>query len=76
MGEKSPARIEIYKYKWGMHMKFLHTADLHIGKSIYEFNMLEDQRYILQEILQIADEEISTTGLCQVQRQCSCWSGF
>ena len=57
MGEKSPARIEIYKYKWGMHMKFLHTADLHIGKSIYEFNMLEDQRYILQEILQIAEEE-------------------
>lgn len=38
-------------------MKFLHTADLHIGKSIYEFNMLEDQRYILQEILQIAGEE-------------------
>ena len=38
-------------------MKFLHTADLHIGKSIYEFNMLEDQRYILQEILQIADKE-------------------
>lgn len=38
-------------------MKFLHTADLHIGKSIYEFNMLEDQRYILQEILQIASGE-------------------
>lgn len=38
-------------------MKFLHTADLHIGKSIYEFNMLEDQRHILEEILQIAREE-------------------
>lgn len=38
-------------------MKFLHTADLHIGKSIYEFNMLEDQKYILQEILQIAKTE-------------------
>lgn len=38
-------------------MKFLHTADLHIGKSIYEFNMLEDQRYILEEILRIAMEE-------------------
>lgn len=38
-------------------MKFLHTADLHIGKSIFEFNMLEDQRYILQEILDIAKEE-------------------
>ena len=38
-------------------MKLLHTADLHIGKSIYEFNMLEDQKHILQEILQIAREE-------------------
>ena len=38
-------------------MKFLHTADLHIGKSIYEFNMLEDQRYILEEILRIATKE-------------------
>lgn len=38
-------------------MKFLHTADLHIGKSIFEFNMLEDQKYILQEILDIAKEE-------------------
>lgn len=38
-------------------MKFLHTADLHIGKSIFEFNMLEDQKYILKEILQIARDE-------------------
>lgn len=38
-------------------MKFLHTADLHIGKSIYEFHMLEDQQYVLQEILQIAKTE-------------------
>ncbi len=38
-------------------MKFLHTADLHIGKNIFEFNMLEDQKYILQEILNIAKEE-------------------
>ena len=38
-------------------MKFLHTSDLHIGKNIFEFNMLEDQKYILQEILDIAREE-------------------
>lgn len=38
-------------------MKILHTADLHIGKSIYEFNMLEDQKHILKEILQIAKDE-------------------
>lgn len=38
-------------------MKFLHTADLHIGKNIYEFSMLADQKYILREILQIAKDE-------------------
>ncbi len=41
----------------GNIMKLLHTADLHIGKTIYEFSMLEDQKYILEEILQIAREE-------------------
>lgn len=33
-------------------MKILHTGDLHIGKSFHEFSLLEDQRYILQQILQ------------------------
>lgn len=37
-------------------MKFLHLSDLHIGKRVYEFNMLEDQRFILEQILGIADE--------------------
>lgn len=35
-------------------MKFLHTADLHIGKIINDFSMLEDQRHILKQILEIA----------------------
>lgn len=34
-------------------MKLLHLSDLHIGKRVYEFSMLEDQRYILDEILEI-----------------------
>ncbi|MDR0286506.1 MAG: exonuclease SbcCD subunit D [Clostridiales bacterium] len=38
-------------------MKFLHTSDLHLGKSVHEFSMLEDQEYILKVILNIADEE-------------------
>ena len=38
-------------------MKFLHLSDLHLGKSVYEFSMIEDQDYILQEILKIADEQ-------------------
>lgn len=37
-------------------MKFLHLADLHLGKIVSEKNLLEDQRYILQEILNIAKE--------------------
>ena len=38
-------------------MKLLHTADLHIGKIVNEFSMLEDQKYVLNQILQIVKEE-------------------
>lgn len=37
-------------------MKFLHISDLHLGKSIHEFSLLEDQEYILKTILNIADD--------------------
>ena len=38
-------------------MKFLHLSDLHIGKRVYGFSMLEDQSYILSRILEIAAGE-------------------
>lgn len=38
-------------------MKFIHLSDLHIGKRVNEFSMLEDQKYILNDILNIIDEE-------------------
>lgn len=38
-------------------MKLIHLSDLHLGKKVHEASMLEDQRYILQEILGIIDEE-------------------
>ncbi len=38
-------------------MKLIHLSDLHLGKRVNEFSMLEDQRYILAEILQIIDRE-------------------
>lgn len=31
-------------------MKFLHISDLHIGKRVNEFSMIEDQKYILRQI--------------------------
>lgn len=37
--------------------KFIHLSDLHIGKRVNEFPMLEDQRYILEQILALADRE-------------------
>lgn len=38
-------------------MKFLHISDLHLGKRLNEFPMIEDQKYILKQILSIADRE-------------------
>lgn len=38
-------------------MKFLHISDLHLGKRVNEFSMIEDQKYILKQILSIADNE-------------------
>lgn len=38
-------------------MKFLHLSDLHIGKRVNEFSMLEDQEYILAKIINVIDAE-------------------
>lgn len=38
-------------------MKFIHTADLHIGKIVCEHSMLGEQRYILARILEAVDSE-------------------
>ena len=38
-------------------MKILHTSDLHIGKRVKEFSMLDEQRFILNQILTTAETE-------------------
>lgn len=38
-------------------MKLIHLSDLHIGKRVNEVSMLDEQAYILLQILQIIDEE-------------------
>ncbi len=40
----------------GGAMKVLHVSDLHIGKRVNGISMLEDQRYILRQILDIAEK--------------------
>ena len=37
-------------------MKLLHLSDLHLGKRVNEISMLPDQKYILSQILSIAEE--------------------
>ena len=38
-------------------MKLIHMSDLHLGKRVNEFPMIEDQQYILKEILGIVKDE-------------------
>lgn len=38
-------------------MKFFHLADLHLGKRVHDFSLLEDQEDILQKILRLCDQE-------------------
>ena len=38
-------------------MKLIHLSDIHLGKRVNEFSMLEDQAYILKKILAVVDEE-------------------
>ena len=40
----------------GIGVKLLHTSDLHIGKRVNEFSMIEDQEHILKEMLKVVDE--------------------
>lgn len=41
----------------GGSMKVLHTADWHIGKKLHGYDLLSDQAYILDQILNIAQTE-------------------
>lgn len=38
-------------------MKFIHLGDLHIGKSVNDFSMIEDQKYMLQQIIALSTEQ-------------------
>ena len=38
-------------------MKWIPTSDLHIGKQINEFSLLEDQRFFLRQLAELAQKE-------------------
>ena len=37
-------------------MRFIHLSDLHLGKQVCEMPLLDDQKYILDQIIGIAGE--------------------
>lgn len=37
-------------------MKFLHLGDLHLGKRVYGYSMLDDQRFVLEQVIGMAIE--------------------
>ncbi len=43
-------------------MKFIHLSDLHLGKRLNEFSLIEDQKYILNQILQIT-KQVNPDGI-------------
>lgn len=38
-------------------MKLIHLSDLHLGKKLNEYSLIEDQKYILSRIINIIDDE-------------------
>lgn len=38
-------------------MKMFHLSDLHLGKRFYEYSLIEDQKYILRQVLSLAERE-------------------
>ena len=38
-------------------MKLIHLSDLHLGKRVNEFSMMEDQEFILTKIINVIDEQ-------------------
>ncbi len=37
-------------------MKLFHLSDLHLGKRVYAFSMLQDQRYVLEQVCALAEK--------------------
>ena len=44
-------------------MKLLHLGDLHLGKSLGEFDLIEDQKYILNQGMECYVEALNGTSL-------------
>jgi DNA repair protein SbcD/Mre11 len=37
-------------------MRFIHTADWHLGRSFYNVSLIDDQAYVLNQLIDLARE--------------------
>ena len=49
--------VSDFSQQGGLSMRFLHIADLHLGKQMNDLSLLPDQQYILDQIVSIAQNE-------------------
>lgn len=56
-GDGKPAESGEVRQKEAGSVKFIHLSDLHLGKRVNGFSMLEDQRDILQKLLKLTEAE-------------------
>ena len=52
--------IKIYAeltWLWRSVMKILHTSDLHLGKRLHQHSLLEDQQFVLSQMVQLIHQE-------------------
>lgn len=49
--------IKEMREKRSVEMKFIHTADWHIGKKVHGFQLLEEQREVFLQLLAVAEQE-------------------
>ena len=54
----------------GVTMKFIHISDLHLGKRVNEFSMLEDQEYILTKIINVIYTFFTSLFLANFRKIC------
>ena len=38
-------------------MKLMHLSDLHLGRRLYEYSLIDDQKYLLNRILALVEQE-------------------
>lgn len=48
-----------------MELKLIHTADWHLGKVLNGHSFLEDQQYVLKQLIEVLERATGCTHYCR-----------